>query len=243
MGKKRVTKVCERIEKYRPLIEALEPRFVMHGSAPQHDFGAIIEVQTDSGFRPLDGALITTTNPMVRIRLDDDVVGKNVRVLLDDLDPNTPETNISDLFPGLESTGMDIATLDVSLGANTIVVRHRGHSETATMLNTADDILVVTSPVAHQIVSDKESDLKYEKDTLILNFVDDTSLQVISDFLNGQDLVPLDFARSVCMVRVEIPEGVSPIELGRYLVSLNIPYLEGAIPNVVLQNMYRHFLV
>ena len=214
-----------RIRSYRPTLESLEVRRVLATS--------LIEVHTGDGYRTMDGALVPTLTPEVRITLPAELLGKNVRVLLDDHDPKTPKKNITDQFALLDIVGTAISTLDLGLGGHTIEVRSRGQSDVASMLNFDDSTLVVSSPLNHEFKRDKQSDLTYETETLLLNFLDGIPLDVISEFLHREGLVPLDYAQPLGLVRVEIPRSESPLALSQRLMSQNNPYLEGAIPNIV----------
>ncbi len=211
---------------YSPRVELLEPRIAMHGAG--------IEVEAYGSYRPLDGTIVSTTSPTVRITIPEEHLGRRVRVWLDDLDRETPREDITDLFPTLDVTGIESATLDLGLGAHSIEVRAGNHLAEATMLNIRDEMSVVSSPLFRDYKFDSKLDARYEKQALLLNFLDGTSLAAISDFLGREQLRPLDIVVPMKIVRVETPEGFDPVSLADVLMSRNDVYLEGAVPNFAM---------
>ena len=215
----------------RLTLELLETRIAL--ARPPQLIGGI-EVDAGAGFRALNGSIVQTTEPTVRISIPDERVGGPVRVWLDDLDQATPRVDITDLFPTLAQVGVDSAVLGLDLGAHTIEVRAGSFSAVATMLNIRDDMSVVSSPVVYPLSHDSSLGVDVEKHTLLLNFYDETPLDAISDLLHRKELAPLDIVVPMKIVRVEIPRGYSSSEFADILVSENYTYLEDAVPNFTL---------
>jgi len=196
-----------------------------------------IEVETPEGFKPVDYSIIPTINPEIRITIPPDIPMARVYVFLDDSDESTPPQDITELFYYLLTDRTDTATVNTTIGNNTLkVIAMEGDNvtaESATMLNFSTDTLATSSPKSFPLIIDPETLLEYEDSVLVLKFTKNSSLVEISNFLRQNALMPLDFAVPTSIVRAQITTGESPFYLTQQLSTY--PLLEAVLPNFTVE--------
>ncbi|MBN1766622.1 MAG: S8/S53 family peptidase [Sedimentisphaerales bacterium] len=208
-----------------------------------------IKVFTDQGFRPLNYSIVPTIDPNIMITLPSDIPISDVTVLLDGTDPNIPTQDLTDLFISdlLSPARTAIATVPVLIDNNTITVTvisdGQPYYESASMLNYTDDTLVVSTLQFDSIV-DPETEVEYEDQVLMLNFTDDAYfenpdpqvLDAINHLLRREKLIPLDIGVPTRLVRTQITNGESPLQIAQRLAQLELPFIEAVLPNITMED-------
>ncbi|RME60595.1 MAG: hypothetical protein D6790_09000, partial [Caldilineae bacterium] len=197
-------------------------------------FARVLRVEGDAR-PPLQGAILTGTQQTLRIELAAGATGISVTRQAS----GGPAVDITGLFPGLESTAAATATLALEPGDHVLTVSGmldgKARSQSAGFFLLEDDtVLLASSPITFPATTDPNVGLPFEDRTVLLAFTGSATQADISGFLAGHGLRPLDVSLPFGLLRVQIPEGESPVDAVARLTAQHSPFLAAATLNFVL---------
>ncbi|MBX3054468.1 MAG: S8 family serine peptidase [Caldilineaceae bacterium] len=144
-------------------------------------------------------------------------------------------------FAGLETSQKSQGVVNGAPGDYTVTVAGKKggqeKSEAAGFFLLEDQaMLVASSPVTFPITSQPDIALSFEDRTVLLSFSFAATQDDISEFLIAQQLRPLDVAPAFGLLRVQIPDGETPVQVVERLMSAQNPLLTAATLNFVLED-------